>query len=159
MPENTGTFQPLDQADRAMHGPQALLVCGHAPDEEATLYQAWLHVDIAQVPIVFATARDADRQLGEIVAHATLRDGQAQLPLSTRAVVVAGVTQRVLHRVMQAHRDCGMPPTLWAALTPVNEAWTLHALLRELNREREALGEAMRRASAGEITPPRPSPK
>jgi hypothetical protein len=55
------------------------------------------------------------------------------------ALIMAGITEAELHRLMEGYRQAGLPWPLWATLTPISETWTLRALLKELAAERAAL--------------------
>jgi hypothetical protein len=56
-----------------------------------------------------------------------------------RAIIMAGITQNELHRLMSACRQSRMKPTLWATLTPTSETWTIQNLLIELAAEHRAM--------------------
>jgi hypothetical protein len=56
-----------------------------------------------------------------------------------RAVIMAGITQNELLRLMGTCKQAGMQPALWATLTPTSATWPLAALLAELAAERKAL--------------------
>ncbi len=156
MTENTGTFRPLEDDARRLFGPVALIVCGHNTAEQTRLLQILAQNGLGSLPMLFATATLADRTLRELATmpHAT---GQNETPGTTRAIVVAGVTEATLHHVMRAHREAGLAQALWAALTPANADWTLRFLLQELGREREALRLAMHQAAEA-ATGPHPAP-
>ena len=56
-----------------------------------------------------------------------------------RAVILSGMTENEIHRLMTLNRKVRKQATLWATITPVSENWTLEQLLHELKAEREAL--------------------
>ncbi|NIA19690.1 MAG: DUF3783 domain-containing protein, partial [Xanthomonadaceae bacterium] len=56
-----------------------------------------------------------------------------------RAVILSGMTENEIHRLMTLNRKTCKQRTIWATITPVSETWTLEQLLHELQAEREAL--------------------
>ena len=56
-----------------------------------------------------------------------------------RAIIMCGLTQNELHRLMSGSREAGMKPPLWATLTPTSETWTVQDLLKELLAEHAAM--------------------
>jgi hypothetical protein len=58
-----------------------------------------------------------------------------------KAIVVSGLTQKELAKLMAAYRKLTWPKPFWAAVTPTSETWTLRRLLEELAAENEALGQ------------------
>ena len=65
----------------------------------------------------------------------------------TRAIVLAGLTERELHAFMAAYKTLGFSRPLWASLTPHSEGWKVRALLAELKEEAAEL--AARRPAGG----------
>jgi len=49
------------------------------------------------------------------------------------------ITEAQLIGLMGACKKSGLPPALWAVLTPTSEKWAVGQLLQELQRERERL--------------------
>jgi hypothetical protein len=87
---------------------------------------------------VWVTDDQQEELLAELFSLApdTGKGSASTLP---RAVIVGGVTEAQLHRLMGGCKKAGMPQALWAVLTPTSEQWTLEALLRELAAERAAM--------------------
>ena len=56
-----------------------------------------------------------------------------------RAAIIAGISEKELHAIMNAYRTGGLPRQFWATLTPVSENWTLQELLVELRKENNAI--------------------
>ena len=143
--DNTGTFQPLGNTDRRLAGTTALLACGLMPDEQARLRGALVTANLAYLPLIGVAEDAADASLRELAARppgiATLGD-----PALPRAVILSGLREHELHRVMGCYRAAKLPSALWASVTPVTETWPLRQLLTELGRERAALGDAVRMA-------------
>ncbi|MCE9615204.1 MAG: DUF3783 domain-containing protein [Lentisphaerae bacterium] len=140
----TGTFRPLDQPDRRLPGKTAVLVSGHAPEEQSRLLEALSRAGLPALPVVFVTDKSATLTLQDLAAcpHATGLHETAPLP---RAIVLSGLQESQLHTVMAAYKACRLPPALWATATDTTASWTLRALLDELQKERQALADALRR--------------
>jgi len=125
-------------AKKRLYGPRAVLACGYAVAEQDALLGMLERFRLVDLPALFATAADADRTLGAIVAEAPGHGRGEDSPLP-RAVILSGVTEKELSTIMAAWKHLGLPPQNWATLTPTSEGWTLLDLLAELDLERLAL--------------------
>lgn len=136
MTENT--FSRVEQTDRRLYGPRKLLVCGYGASEQPSLRTlvAALHLD--DLPLVFATADHLRWSLKHVLSLEG-DTGRGEDSLMRRAVVMSGISENELHRIMGGYRSLGLPPQLWATLTPVSESWLLEDLLEELAAERQAV--------------------
>ena len=132
-----GTFQKLGNSEQRMYGSRAILFCGYAPAEHQPLANALEQIGFGDRPLVFVTDADAETTLQEILARSD-RSGMGQPSQLPRATIMSGFTQQEAQLLMNAYRQAGLPPQLWAALTPVSESWTVAALLKELAAEAEA---------------------
>jgi len=132
------TFEKVEKSNQRMHGPKGILVCGYPPAEHEPLAEALAQIGFADRPVVFATDRDAERALIELLSSEN-RSGMGMSSGMPRAIIMSGFTQEELHILMNAYRKAGLPAQLWATLTPVSENWTLETLLKELSKEEEAL--------------------
>jgi len=141
MAEDTGTFQPLGESDRRMHGRTALLVCGFGADEQRALLDLLTGCDLGSLPVVFVMDDHRETALHEL-ARLPDRTGIGSASTLRRALVLSGLTEGELHAVMDVYRKSQLPRSLWAAVTPVSEKWTIGELLNELHQEREALRQA-----------------
>ena len=94
-------------------------------------------VGLETIPTVWATSEQGDTRLLDLLelSDQTGRSESSDLP---RAVIVAGITEKELLRLMTVCRKSGMQQALWATLTPTSETWTLKQLLAELSAERRA---------------------
>jgi hypothetical protein len=143
MPDNPGTFQPLGDSTRRLPGCPALLVSGLATAaDQDRLLQVCATAGLAALPVIFVTEALAGQTL-DALARQPHRTGYGQPSALNGAVIMSGLTEAELHRLMAAHRAAELPRAHWAALTPVNASWPLAALLVELQREREAIRAAM----------------
>jgi len=134
---NDGTFTRIEKSGQRLHGPPALLVCGYPAEEHALLLGALQRLGLDDRPVIFAVSADVDRSLGALLQSGD-RTGIDQPSEMGRAIIMSGFTQAEVHKLMTAYRQGGMPPQLWATLTPTSERWTLGALLTELAAESEA---------------------
>jgi len=134
---NDGTFTKIDKSGQRLHGEPALLVCGYPVDEHELLLGALESLGLGDRPVVFAASADARRPLKALLQSAH-RTGLGQPSEMSRAIIMSGFTQAEVHKLMTAYRQGGMPPQLWATLTPVSETWFLADLLEELAAESEA---------------------
>jgi hypothetical protein len=125
-------------ARKRLYGPRAALACGYTVAEQDALLGMLERFRLIDLPALFATAADADRSLGEILAASPGHGRGEDSPLP-RAVILSGVTEKELSTVMAAWKHLGLPAQNWATLTPTSEGWTLMDLLAELDLERLAL--------------------
>jgi len=135
---NDAGFEKVTQTDTAMYGPRRLLVCGFSAEAQPKFLTVLKMADMADIPVVWAMASQKDQRLGTLLAldggHG--RGEASDLP---RAIIVSGIMEKQLHRLMDICRKTGMKGALWAALTPTSEKWTLSSLLHELSAERTQL--------------------
>lgn len=133
-----GTFQKMEDTTERLYGPRAILFCGYAVGEHRPLADALAQIGFGDRPVVFVTHADAQKTLKEVLAYKD-RSGLDQPSELARATIMSGFTQQEVRRLMNAYRQAGLPPQLWATLTPVSESWTVAALLEELAAEAEAM--------------------
>jgi len=131
-------FEKMTRSDKALYGPEKLVLCGFPAGAHAKFETVLKMAGMQDTPVVWAGERQADRLLADLFA---LPDDSGRGASSTlpRAVIVAGITENMLHSLMAVCRKSGMKQALWATLTPASETWTLKALLKELSSERRAL--------------------
>lgn len=143
------TFSRLEAAETPLYGVPKFLLCGFAEDAARRFHAAADAAGLAEIPRVWVETERAEERLGVLFA---LPDGTGEgrssgLPC---AVIVSGIPQAGLIRLMTLWRKGGGGEILWAVLTPVSETWSLRRLLAELDRERRAL-----RSRRGSRRPPR----
>ena len=131
-------FEKVTHSDKPFYGPRKLLVCGFDDKAQPEFKKLLQMADIKGISIVWAVSEQADTLLAELFA---LPDNSGNGVSSTlpRAIVVSGITENELHRLMNTCRKIGMLPALWAALTPTSETWSLKSLLAKLTAERKAM--------------------
>lgn len=138
------TFERVSQTDAPMYGPRKLLLCGFSASAQQKLRTVLEMAGLADVPTVWLNRDHAATRVSEL----------AQLPDKTgweissdlpRGIIVSGIREKDLHRLMTLCRKTGMKNALWAALTPTSETWTLEQLLNELSAERKAMGKGKKK--------------
>jgi hypothetical protein len=127
-------FEKVSRTDQPLYGPRKLLLCGFSQSVQPNFNKLLELIGLSEIPKVWVTENQADIQIGELV---TLRDNagfgvSSELP---RAIIMAGITQNEMHRLMTGCRQSKMKQTLWATLTPTSETWTIQSLLGELAAE------------------------
>ncbi len=132
-------FKPVGQSASRLFGPRKLLVCGYTPEKQNML-RAVLDVvpQANDLPLIFATQDDMDSTLETLFAdsHAA---GHGEPAPGPAVIIMAGITEQELHRIMAEHKKTSLAPPIWATLTPTSATWKLSDLLRELGREKEAM--------------------
>lgn len=137
-----GTFKTVSNtSEKTLYGPRRLLLCGFNVDAQDKMGAFLEMIGMAQIDRVWASHGDDKKRVGELMALSadSGRGDDSGLP---RAVIMAGITEKELHLLVDSCRGAGMRQALFATLTPVSENWSLGDLLRELGREREALAAA-----------------
>ena len=133
-----GGFEKVSQSDEPMYGPRKLLICGFSADIQPHVPKLLEILKLSDIPRIWVTAEHAGSLISDVLA---LEDNagfgvSSELP---RAIIMSGLTQNELHRLMSGSREAGMKPPLWATLTPTSEAWAVQDLLKELAAEHQAM--------------------
>jgi hypothetical protein len=132
------SFEKIGRSDKCLYGPRKLLLCGFPIDAQPKFKMLLDMLGLKNLPLVWAGEKDNAARLAEIMERA---DGSGEgidsgLP---RAIILGGVAENELHRLMSGCHQAGMQKSLWATLTPTSEGWTLGALLAELAAENRAM--------------------
>ena len=133
-----GTFHKVGKSKKRMFGPTCLLICGYHTSEQEGILSLIKTCLSAEVPVIFATKEDEQKELCEILNSVPGKREKISPDLK-RAIIMSGLTEKELHLLLTGYREKGLPLQLWATLTPVSEKWTLGRLLNELASEAEAL--------------------
>ncbi len=131
-------FEKVGQSDKPLYGPRKLMLCGF-PTGAQPKFQAVLGmVGLSAVPKVWVGTDQADQPIIDLLA---LEDeaGAGSSSAMPRAIVVAGLSENELMRLMTVCKKTGMTNALWATLTPTSEHWTIKQLLAELAAERKEM--------------------
>ena len=137
------TFEKVARSDRPLYGPRKLLLCGFPANAQTPFENLMEMLGLSSVPRVWVTDDQRGAHLAELFSLAA-DTGKGSASTLPRAVIVGGVTQAQLHRLMGGCKKAGIQQVLWAVLTPTSEKWTLDALLRELAAERAAMQQRRR---------------
>ncbi len=132
------TFSQVARSANRLYGPRALLVCGFTEEGQSRIVALVQSLDIPPLPILFMATPDLEIVLGALFDRQSL-DGQGAPSRMPAALIMAGITEAELHKLMEGYRQAGLAWPLWATLTPTSDTWTLRALLKELAAERAAL--------------------
>ncbi len=131
-------FEKVSPTNKSLYGPRKLLLCGFSQSVQPNFNKLLELLDLADIPKVWVAEDRADTPVGELVKleDSTGWGVSSELP---RAIIMAGITQNEMHRLMTGCREARMKPTLWATLTPTSETWTIQSLLDELAAEHAAM--------------------
>ena len=135
---NDASFEKIGRSEKCLYGPRRLLLCGFPVAAQSKFNTLLGMLGITNLPLVWASEDDSGMRLGTLMEKA---DGYGDGVASTlpRAIIVAGIEENELHRLMSGCRQAGMQKALWATLTPTSETWTLRELLEELAAENRAM--------------------
>ena len=135
---NDAIFEKVSKSDQPLYGPRKLLLCGFTADAQPEFEAVLEAIGLSDIPKVWVTDDQAGWRVAKLAGlpDAAGAGHSSSLPL---AVIMAGITQRELYRLMSGCRQAKMDPALWATLTPTSETWTLRNLLEELAAERRAI--------------------
>lgn len=142
MTDEPGTFSPIGNSDARMHGATSLLVSGYTIADQASLRKMLNASELGHVPVVFVAEACSNMTLAQL-ANLPDRHGEGTPSALRRGIVMSGLTETELHRLMAVYRTSGMAQQHWASVTPTSDVWPLAHLLAELSREQQALKEAM----------------
>ncbi len=133
-----GKFDKISHSDDRLYGSRKLLLCGFPSKAQPKFAAVLKMAGLTDVPVVWAGEDQSPMVLLDLFV---LDDGNGtgkSSPLP-RAVIVSGITENELHRLMMICKKTGMKKPLWAVLTPNSEKWRLGRLLNELQKEQKAM--------------------
>jgi hypothetical protein len=112
-------FEKVSPTDKSLYGPRELLLCGFSQSVQPNFSKLLELIGLAEIPKVWVAGDRADIPLGELMKleDSTGWGVSSELP---RAIILAGITQNEMHRLMTGCREARMKPTLWATLTPTS---------------------------------------
>lgn len=136
-------FEKVSPNDKPLYGPRILLLCGFYESVQPNFNKLLELIGLSEIPKVWVSESQADIQVGELIRlpNSTGFGVSSELP---RAIIMAGITQNEMHRLMSGCREASMKPPLWATLTPTSETWTIQSLLKELAAEHKAMQQQKR---------------
>jgi hypothetical protein len=138
-----GKFEKVTRSDRRLYGSRMLLLCGFSAAAQPKFSAVMELSGLGDTPRVWVQDEQADMLVGELMrlGDDTGWGKSSKLP---KAVIVGGLRQKELMRLISVSKKTGTRSVLWAALTPTSETWTLEALLSELAAERLAMRQKKR---------------
>jgi len=132
------SFEKIGRTDKCLYGPRKVLLCGFPIAAQSKFKTLLDMLGLKNLPLVWAGEQDGGTRLGQLMER-TDGTGEGDDSGLPRAIILAGVEEKELHRLMAGCRQAGMQKSLWATLTPTSETWTLDALLAELAAENRAM--------------------
>ena len=137
-------FEKVTTSDKPLYGPSKLLLCGFPAGAQSKFETVLDMAGLKAVPTVWITNGQKELSLSALfdLPKGSGKGVSSSLP---RAIIVGGIAEKELIRLMTVCRKVGMQQALWATLTPTSEKWTLEALLAELTAERRALKKKKRK--------------
>ena len=132
------TMKKVGQTENYLYGPRKILLCGYSPNELNHFQNILKETQLPNIMLITANIESLSNELKELFLQKDQSgfNGDSEMQ---RAAIMAGITEKELHSIINAYRSSGLPKQFWAALTPVSENWTLEVLLEELKKENEAI--------------------
>jgi hypothetical protein len=119
------------------YGLRKILVCGYSAPEQSTLLYLLEENGFSDLPVVFVSNNDSGKALKELVGSPH-KSGLGENSQMNRAVIMSGLSQKELYKLMAVYHLSELPSQFWASITPVSETWSVARLLSELAAETEA---------------------
>lgn len=132
------TFEKVGRSEKCFYGPRKLLLCGFTVAAQTKFKALLSMLAMDDLPLTWCGMADGRETVGRLMKRpAGCGEGaDSSLP---RTIIVAGINENELHRMMAACKQSGMRQALWAVLTTTSETWPLDRLLEELAAERKFL--------------------
>ncbi|MCF8130217.1 MAG: DUF3783 domain-containing protein [Deltaproteobacteria bacterium] len=131
------TFSKVEKSSKTMYGPRGILVCGYSKEEQTAFFSILKEMQMEEISVRFPLDADDFKSLKTLLEET--EPAQADRSSLRRAVIMSGLTQEELHKLIASHRESGLPKPLWASLTPISESWALKDLLETLAKEHAAM--------------------
>ena len=151
MTENT--FQKVGSSNQRMYSPRKILACGYPPQDHDELLNFFKRHGFGEFPVLFVPETEEDKTLRDVIESPHLF-GYGLEAGKIRAVILSGLTEKELHRLLAAYRSGGFPRPLLATLTPTSETWTVRVLLETLQQEAEEMRRLRQREMRGKPMQP-----
>jgi uncharacterized protein DUF3783 len=133
-------FEKVTTSDQLLYGPRKLLLCGFQAEAQPKFETVLAMVSLQEVPKAWVSEEQSDEVVSALLGLAD-NSGVGISSKLPRAIVVAGISQNELIKLMTVCKQAGMKHALWATLTPTSETWTIRHLLAELSAERKAMAD------------------
>jgi len=134
------SFEKVTTSDQLLYGPRKLLLCGFQAEAQPKFETVLAMVSLQDVPKAWVSEEQSDEVVSALLGLAD-NSGVGISSKLPRAIVVAGISQNELIKLMTVCKKAGMKHALWATLTPTSETWTIRHLLTELSAERKAMAD------------------
>jgi Domain of unknown function (DUF3783) len=132
------SFEKVTTSDKPLYGSRKLLLCGFSSGAQPKFETVLDMVGLGEVPKIWVSENQGDMVVSALLQLPD-KSGESVSSELPRAIVVAGISQNELIRLMTVCKKAGMMNALWATLTPTSETWTIQQLLAELAAERKAM--------------------
>jgi len=132
------SFEKVSTSDTPLYGPRRLFLCGFPAEAQPKFEIVLKAAGLDGVSKVWVSDDKGDVLLSALLAFED-NNGAGTSSSLPRAIIVAGISQNELLKLMTVCKQAGMKNALWATLTPTSENWRIQQLLDELSAEREAL--------------------
>lgn len=133
-------FKKMSRSHEPLYGPRKILLGGFSPTAQVKFRVLINQAGLQDVPLVWLTSAQEDMLVIDVLQLPD-QSGWKNPSDLPRAVILSGMTENEIHRLMTLNRKTRKQETLWATVTPVSENWTLKQLLHELQAERKALSQ------------------
>ena len=131
-------FEKITHSDNQLYGERKLLLCGFDAKSQTKFLTLLEMVALKDLPVVWVASNQDSEILADLM-ELPAGSGTGTSSNLPRAIIVAGISENELHRLMNGCRKTGMKKALWAVLTETSRGWPLSRLLKELEAERKTL--------------------
>jgi len=132
------SFKKVGQTENYLYGPRKILLCGYSADEINHFQNILKEAQLSDIALIVANTESLAYELKDLFSQAD-KSRFSKDSVMQRATILAGITEKELHDILNTYRSSSLPRQFWATLTPVSENWTLQELLEELKKENEAI--------------------
>lgn len=133
-------FKKLSRSHELLYGPRKMLLAGFSPAAQVKFRVVINQAGLQDVPLVWLAAEQGNMLLVDLL-KLPAQSGWGDDSNLPRAIILGGMAENEIHRLMTLNRKTRKQASLWATITPVSETWTLEYLLHELQAERKALSQ------------------
>lgn len=132
------SFEKIESTEKQLYGPRRLLLCGFSAAAQSKFKTLLNMLQISDLPLIWITSAQLESSI-EALLDLPDGGGEGKPTKLPRAIIVSGITEKELHRLMSGCRQAGMQSSLWAVVTPTSIQWTVQKLLAELSAEQKAM--------------------
>ena len=150
MADDKGTFRPIGEGDAPMYGTPAIIIAGFEPVQQQTIRWLLNQLEMQDIPLTVLAKGDGDATVHSLTQRPDGTNMGTELKLPT-TIILSGLIEKQLHRIMTAYREMPLPRPMWASVTPTSAKWTAKSLLKHLVEERMSLKKAREAADANSV--------